>query len=272
MSGWNPSPSGARFTEERPLALIGAMAEEVAPLLAAAQAVREEHAGPYAFQRAWLDGVPVCVAVCGIGKVQAAALTQALLMQGVAGVVFTGVAGGVDPDLRVGDLVVASDAVQHDVDVTALGYDRGQVPGHPVAWPADVSLRDAVRAAAERVAVSAGVRVVVGRVASGDRFVADAREVARLRADFGAACAEMEGAAVAQVCSAWGVPWAIVRSVSDTADHTANVDFRAFTRVAAERAVAVVRGALARWALPEGAPGVGASDDPALDEGAAPEG
>lgn len=233
-------------TRERPLAIVGAMPEETEPLLAAADDVVAEQAGPFTLHRARLDDVPVLLATCGIGKVQAAALTQALLERGAAAVLFTGVAGGVDPALRVGDLVVAADALQHDVDVTALGYALGQVPGHEsVRWAADPALRDRVAAAARAVAAAEGVRVVVGTVASGDRFVADPAEVARLRAAFGAACAEMEGAAVAQVCAAWGVPWSIVRSVSDTADHDAHVDFRAFTTVAAARAVAVVRALLA---------------------------
>ena len=232
-------------TLERPLAIIGAMAEETAPLVTAAVDAVVERAGPFELHRARLGGVPVLLATCGIGKVQAAALTQALLDRGAAAVLFTGVAGGVDPSLRVGDLVVATDALQHDVDVTALGYALGQVPGHDaVRWVADPELRDRVVAAARAVATAEGVQLVVGTVASGDRFVADPAEVARLRATFGAACAEMEGAAVAQVCAAWGVPWAIVRSVSDTADHDARVDFRAFTKVAAARAVAVVQGTL----------------------------
>lgn len=234
-----------RFTEAHPLALVGAMEPETAPLLAAAEGAETLRAGPFAVHRARIDGVPVLLATCGIGKVQAAALTQALLERGAAAVLFTGVAGGVDPALRVGDLVVAERALQHDVDVTALGYAPGQVPGHDaVAWTADPDLRDRLRAAADAVAAAAGLRVRLGTVASGDRFVADPAEVARLRAAFGATCAEMEGAAVAQVCAAWGVPWAIVRSVSDTADHDANVDFRAFTEVAAARAVAVVRAVL----------------------------
>lgn len=233
------------FDTARPLALVGAMAAETAPLLAAAEGVTPERVGPFELHRGRLDGVPVLIATCGIGKVHAAALTQALLERGAAAVLFTGVAGGVDPTLRVGDLVVAERALQHDVDVTALGYARGQVPGcEGVAWTADPDLRERVRGAAAAVAAAEGLRVVVGTVASGDRFVADPAEVARLRAAFGAACAEMEGAAVAQVCAAWGVPWAVVRSVSDTADHDAHVDFRAFTEVAAARAVAVVRGVL----------------------------
>ena len=240
--------SPRRVAAPRPLAIIGAMEEEVAPLRQAAVGALEERQGPYAWHRATLDGVPVLLAACGIGKVNAAALTQALLGGGAAAVIFTGVAGGVDPDLRVGDLVVARDALQHDVDVTPLGYEEAQVPGEPRVWAADPGLRDVVAGVAAEVAAVEGVRAVVGRVASGDVFVADPVRVADLRRRFGATCAEMEGAAVAQVCARWGVPWAIVRSVSDTADHDAHVDFRAFTEVAARRAVAVVRGALRRLA------------------------
>ena len=253
--------SPVRVTAERPLAVIGAMEEEIAPLRAAASGAVEEGEGPYRWHCGTLDGVSVLLAACGIGKVNAAALTQALLGRGAGAVLFTGVAGGVDPSLRVGDLVVAHDALQHDVDVTPLGYEAGQVPGEPPVWAADPGLRDLVVAAAAEVAEAEGgdaagadaegadahgVRVVVGRVASGDAFVADPRRVADLRRRFAASCAEMEGAAVAQVCARWGVPWAIVRSVSDTADHDASVDFRAFTEGAARRAVAVVRAALRR--------------------------
>ncbi len=227
-------------------AVMGAMDEEIERLLEAlASDGPAERRGPFTLHRGRLEGVPVVVAKCGIGKVNAAALTQALLDAGATRLIFTGVAGGVDPALRVGDLVVSRDAVQHDVDVRPLGYDLGEVPGDGAAWAADPVLVDhAVAAAGELEAV----RTVVGRVASGDRFVADPGEVARIRSDFGAACAEMEGAAVAQVCAKWSVPWVVVRSISDTADHDAHTDFRAFTKLAAERAKRVVRGILRRLA------------------------
>lgn len=234
-----------RFTAAAPLAIVGAMDEEIAPLLAVAETPWATGQGPFTWHAATLDGVSVLLAVCGVGKVNAAALTQALLAQGAAAVLFTGVAGAVDPRLRVGDLVVASDALQHDVDVTGLGYEPGQVPGEPLAWVADPTLRDLLHAAAEK-AVGGGGQVLVGRVVSGDAFVADPERVRELSERFGAACTEMEGAAMAQVCARWEVPWAIVRSISDTADHQAQVDFRSFTALAAEQAVAVVRGVLAR--------------------------
>ena len=232
----------------RPIGLIGAMPEELALLERLATELLRERVGPFEFVRGELDGVPVVMATCGIGKVNAAALTQALASSGVGAVIVTGVAGGIDPALRVGDLVVSRDAVQHDVDVTGLGYALGEVPGEPRTWEADPVLLAAALAAASEVAADAGVRALAGRVASGDAFVADPDVAARLRDVFAASCAEMEGAAVAQVCARWGLPWVVVRSVSDTADQAAEVDFRAFTSLAAERAVAVVLGTLQRLA------------------------
>lgn len=224
-------------------ALVGAMAEELEALLAALADPRPQRLGSFDATAGTLEGKPVLLSHCGIGKVNAAALTQALLTRGAVRLIFTGVAGAVQPGLRVGDLVVSTDAVQHDVDVSALGYAPGRVPGEPASWQADAELR---RLALEAAAELEGVRAVSGRIASGDQFISDVARVRVLRERFHAACAEMEGAAVAQVCARWGVPFVIVRSISDTADQDAHVDFRSFTPLAAARAKRVVRGILRR--------------------------
>ena len=222
---------------------------------------------PFFVQRGRIAGVEVLLAECGVGKVNAAALMQLLITHGAVGCIFTGVAGGVATDLEVGDVVISRDAVQHDVDVTALGYEPGQVPGSVTKWLADPALieiafesaSDAARhrppaggssrtshASRPGGAARPAFRVVIGTVASGDQFVSSPEAAARLRSLFDAACTEMEGAACAQVCAAWGVPFVIVRSISDNADHSANVDFRSFTRLAAERADLIVTGMLSR--------------------------
>ncbi|MEX2500842.1 MAG: 5'-methylthioadenosine/adenosylhomocysteine nucleosidase, partial [Trueperaceae bacterium] len=217
--------------------MIGAMPEEIAsltPSLAEAVTVR---AGPFEITAGSLEGRRVRLAVCGVGKVNAAALAQQLLSDGASRLIFTGVAGALDPELRPFDVVISRDAVQHDVDVRPLGYQVGEVPGQPLAWTADRTLADAAHAAAEAhrdddalaAADARRARVVRGRIASGDRFVADPAERAHLHDLFGASCAEMEGAAVAQICARWGVPWVVVRSISDGADGDASVDFRTFT-------------------------------------------
>lgn len=237
------------------LAIIGAMDEEIELLLAELQN-REDLTLPGAtLHRGVLDGVEVLLTRGGIGKVNAALTTAHLLGQGATRVIFTGVAGGVHPELRVGDIVVSTDLVQHDVDVRALGYPLGTVPGEAAAWEADPALRElALQAAAE----VEGVRVVAGRVASGDQFIASQEGVGRLWKEFGAACAEMEGAAVAQVCAKAGVPFVVIRSVSDTADHAADVDYRTFMPLVARHAKQVVRGMLGRLGAEAGG-GAGAA-------------
>ena len=229
------------------LAIIGAMDEEI-ELLLAELCGREDLPFPgVTLHRGVLDGVPVLLTRGGIGKVNAAMTTTYLLVNGATQVVFTGVAGGVHPDLRVGDIVISTDCVQHDVDVTPLGYERGTVPGETPAWAADEGLRALARSAAGEVE---GIRVQEGRIASGDQFIASREAVQRLWRETGAACAEMEGAAVAQVCAKAGVPFVILRSVSDTADHDAQVDYRTFMPLVARHAKQVVRGMLAHMNRP----------------------
>ena len=179
----------------------------------------------------------VAVARCGVGKVNAALAVAALARAGVTEAVFTGVAGGLAPGLGIGDLVVATDLVQHDVDLTALGHPRGELLGEPLAWTCDPGLRDRLLDAA--VAAAGPRRVHQGRIASGDQFIADPSRARAIRADFGALCAEMEGAAFAQACTAYGVAFAVVRAISDTADGDAVADFPAFLTRASEVGLAL---------------------------------
>ena len=224
------------------------MVEELEQLLSDLTERETLQRGAYTLHTGTLQGRPVLVAQCGVGKVNAAALAQIFVLEGVSHVIFTGVAGGVAPGLGVGDIVVSRDALQHDADVRALGYALGEVPGEPLSWPADEMLQEAALASAGALAevVAGDVKVVSGRVLSGDQFIADADKVRFLFETFGGACAEMEGAAVAQVCRGAGVPFVIVRSLSDSADGGAEIDFRTFTPLAARRAKAVVLGLLAR--------------------------
>jgi adenosylhomocysteine nucleosidase len=225
------------------IGIIGAMAEELEGFVEALSDAASTQRGGFTLYSGLLAGKPVLVAQCGIGKVNAAALAQLLILEGVTHVIFTGVAGALAPELDVGDIVVSSDAVQHDVDVRALGYALGVVPGEALSWPADEALRGLALAAAQALGE---VRAVSGRVLSGDRFIADRGDVQRLRETFAGSCAEMEGAAVAQICSRAGVPFVIIRSISDRADGSAEADFRAFTPLAARRAKRVVLEMLSR--------------------------
>ena len=217
------------------------MDEELELLLASLQERQDERVGPFELHRGVLETHPVLLAQCGIGKVNAAALTQLLVSQGVERLIFTGVAGALEPSLNVGDIVISTDLVQHDVDATSFDYELGQVPGETLAWAADAQLR---RLAVEAARAVDNVQVLEGRILSGDQFIASPDKGAWLRETFGGVCTEMEGAAVAQVCAKWKIPFVIIRSMSDSADDSAEVDFPTFVALAAGHAEQVVRGML----------------------------
>jgi adenosylhomocysteine nucleosidase len=220
------------------IGIIGAMTEELEALLAELQARQDTKYGPFTLHAGKLEDKEVLLAQCGIGKVNAAALTQLMILQNVKQIIFTGVAGAVDASLKVGDIVISTDALQHDADVRALGYKNGEVPGESLCWQADARLLESAFNAAKTLE---GINVIKGRVLSGDQFIASREKVKELREVFQGSCAEMEGAAVAQVCSKWGIPFVIIRSISDNADHDATINFREFTPLAAARAKQVVR-------------------------------
>ncbi len=228
------------------IGIIGAMTEELGALLENLTDKQTTQHGPFTLHVGRLEGKEVLLAQCGIGKVNAAALTQLMILQNVRQIIFTGVAGAVDASLKVGDIVISTDAVQHDSDVRALGYQLGEVPGETLAWRADEVLQTLAFGAAKTID---GINVIKGRILSGDQFIASVEKVKELREIFGGACAEMEGAAVAQVCSKWHLPFVIIRSISDNANDEAKVDFREFTPVAAARAKQVVRGMLQKLAM-----------------------
>lgn len=225
------------------LAILGAMDVETELLLGSLESAEELELQGVLLHRGVLAGHDVVLATCGIGKVNAARVTMALISAGATRLVFTGVAGALDPVLRPGDVVVSSDCLQHDVDVTALGYAPGEIPGEELAWAADSRLQELALAACADLQ---DARAYPGRVLSGDIFLADSSRASELRESFGGSCVEMEGAAVAQVCAATDVPFVVIRSISDRADGGASPDFRTFTELAARRSAQVVNGLLQR--------------------------
>lgn len=242
------------------LAVLSALHDELAALLPALDGARVERLGGRDFHRGRLAGHDVVLVLSGIGKVAAAATTAMLCERWQArALVFTGVAGGLAADVRVGDLVVAQQMLQHDLDASPI-FPRWEVPGHGRShFDADAPLADALHAAATTVLAAPhpalqafGVvapQVHRGLVVSGDRFVSSSSESRRLRADLPQALAvDMESAAVAQVAADFGRPLAVLRSISDRADDLAHVDFPRFLAdVAAPYAREVVLAALAGW-------------------------
>jgi adenosylhomocysteine nucleosidase len=214
--------------------IIGAMEQEVDRIRPELTETETRVIAGIRFDTGNWHGKPVVLCRSGVGKVNAAVCTQMLIDRFGAGrVLFTGVAGATDPGLEIGDLVISSDCVQHDMDVRPLGFERGVIPyADQSVFPADPEL---VQLAGEISRQLFDCKVKIGRVMSGDQFIADKEKVRELHEAFGGACIEMEGAAVAQVCAMNGVPYVVIRSMSDKADGSAHVNFPEFVGMAAER-------------------------------------
>lgn len=220
------------------LGIIGAMEQEVETLLEQMENKTAFAKAGSTFYEGKLAGLDAVVVQCGIGKVNAALCVQILCdCFSVTHVVNTGIAGSLSADLDIGDLVISRDAMYHDFDCVHFGYPMGKVPGMDVvAFPADETLADLAYAAAEEVNPGHTRR---GRVASGDCFVADKAVKDRIIDITGALCTEMEGAAIAQTAYRNGVPFVIIRAISDKADDSAEMDYPTFERIAAHRCAAV---------------------------------
>lgn len=241
-----------------PVAILAAMAEEGRGLRAALAGAAEAEVAGRTIARGELAGVPVLLALAGIGKVAAASTATLLLARTPCrALLFTGVAGGLAEGVAIGDIVVAAELIQHDLDASPI-FPRWEVPLTGRArFATDAAWTDALARAAAgwlqapppalaalRAATAGAPRVHRGLVASGDRFVATAAEASALRAALPDALAvEMEGAAAAQVAASFGVPFACVRSISDRADAEAPADF---TRFVADVAAVASREVLLR--------------------------
>ena len=241
------------------LAIVSAMREELSALRAGLDGDRAETVAGRQFVRGRLAGREVVLVLSGIGKVAAAA-TAALLIDrlGARTLLFTGVAGGLGAGVRVGDVVVAQELLQHDLDASPL-FPRWEVPltgrsrfaAEPALSAALLAACDEVLAAPQPGLAALGLhtpRRHAGLVVSGDRFVSSAAESAALRSALPDALAvEMEGAAMAQVCADFGCPLAVLRTVSDRADDNAHVDFGRFVaEIAATYSRDIVLAALRR--------------------------
>lgn len=222
------------------IGIIGAMELEVAALKQElTQATQQEVAGMTFFDGK-LDQVSVVVVQCGIGKVNAAMCVQILHdLFDVTHVINTGVAGGLNDKLDIGDILVSSAALQHDMNVEPLGYAPGQIPGiDTLSFPADEKMkREAVLSCQK---VNPDIHVLEGLVVSGDQFIAEQSVKKHLIEDFHGDCAEMEGAAIAQAAYLNKLPFVIIRAISDKADHSAQMDYPTFEKQAAHHCAKLV--------------------------------
>lgn len=222
------------------IGLIGAMDEEVAVIKAWMTDVREQTIAGCDFFVGRFEGKDVVLLKSGIGKVNAAVSTTLLLSQFEPEYVINiGSAGGFDPELQVGDVVISDQVVHHDVDVTGFGYLMGQVPNMPATYAADETLVAEAKAALQKVTQ---VQAKVGLIGTGDSFMNDPVRVEAVRALFPELVAvEMEAAAVAQVCFKFGTPFVVVRSLSDVAGKESPQSFEEYLKVAAENSSLMIQ-------------------------------
>ncbi len=218
--------------------IIGAMAVEVAALKENMQEMTTTQKAGMEFYEGKLEGVNTVVVQCGVGKINAAMCTQILIdCFHVTHVVNTGIAGSLSAQLDICDLVISRDAIHHDFDLRFWDRPIGQVPGMDViAFPADERMMDMAFAAAESIAPG---HTKIGRVASGDQFICSKEQKERIIADTEGICAEMEGASIAHTAYRNGIPFVIIRAISDKADGSAEMDYPTFEALAADRCARV---------------------------------
>ena len=214
------------------LGIIGAMDVEIQTLKEAMENLTVSQKAGTEYYEGTLEGLPVVLVKCGIGKVNAAIGAQILCdCFGVTHMVNTGIAGSLCPEQDIGDMVVSSDVWHHDFDCVAFGYPMCKIPGMPQSFAADENMIAMAKQAAEET----GSTVRIGRIASGDQFVADPQLKEQIISRTQALCTEMEGAAIAQTAYRNQVPFVILRCISDKADNSAEMDYPSFEAMAARR-------------------------------------
>ena len=211
--------------------IIGAMEPEVAILKGKLQNCETTTYAGYTFYQGQLNGNDVVIVQSGIGKVPAALATAILIDKFQPDyVVNTGSAGGFEQSLKVGDIVISSEVRYHDVDVTAFGYEIGQLPANPAAYIPHPEL-----VAAAKVGINSleNIQTLVGLITTGDTFMTKGDDIAKARANFPTmAAVEMEGAAIANTCHQFNTPFVVIRSMSDIAGKESPSSFEAYLETA----------------------------------------
>ncbi|TKB51518.1 5'-methylthioadenosine/S-adenosylhomocysteine nucleosidase [Ferrimonas sediminicola] len=221
------------------IGIIGAMEQEVALLRSHIDDLTVTTIANIEFYSGTLNGTEVVVTRSGIGKVTAAIATT-LLVERFApdAVINTGSAGGFAHNLAIGDVVISSEVRYHDVDVTAFGYEMGQLPSQPAAFLPAQDLVDAAKAA---IAEVGEVKAIQGLICTGDSFIADPERTKVMLSHFPAmAACEMEAASIAQTCQQFDLPFVVIRAISDNANDDSAVDFDSFIVKAGEHSAKVV--------------------------------
>ncbi|WP_315079634.1 5'-methylthioadenosine/adenosylhomocysteine nucleosidase [uncultured Clostridium sp.] len=225
------------------IGIIAAMAEELEILLKDLNLEEKKEKANMIFHKGTINGKNVVAVVCGIGKVNSAVCTQILISEyNVDKVVNVGVAGGIGKDIYPGDIVVAENLVQHDMDTSVFGDKIGQVPRlDTFDFKCD---KDMVAAAKKSCEEISELNSFTGRIVSGDQFIANLEKIQWLEKEFGAISCEMEGASIAQVCYLNSIPFVVIRSISDNANNGAHMDYEKFTPIAVKNSTNILRNML----------------------------
>lgn len=210
------------------IGIIGAMDVEVENLLTLMPENQAETISGITYHRGKIAGKDCVVAKCGIGKVAAAVCAQTMILKyAPEAVINVGVAGGIGLDVHIGDVVISSGLVQHDMDTSAIGDEKGFISGiNLVIIPATKALTELTSKAAE--SIFGKQKVHVGVIATGDQFIGDGEHLNRIKDEFGACACEMEGGSIAQVCFLNQIKYVVIRAISDNANETAAMDYTAF--------------------------------------------
>lgn len=219
------------------IGIIGAMEEEVAELVAVMENTEKSEIAGMVFNKGKFAGKDVVIVRSGIGKVNAAICTQILAtVYKVDSVINTGVAGSLRAEIDIGDIVLSTDAVQHDMDTTGFGYEPGIIPRMKESYfKGDAKLLGLAEEAC-RVATP-DIKAFKGRVVSGDQFISDKAVKERLVKQFDGYCCEMEGAAIAQAAYLNRIPFLVIRAISDKADDSAEMSYSEFEHKAIAHSV-----------------------------------
>ena len=228
------------------IGIIGAMEVEIASLKSAMKVSRMLKKAQMEFLEGELEGCQAVVVRSGVGKVNAAVCTQILVDEfGVDGVINTGIAGSLKAEINIGDIVLSTDVLHHDMDATGFGYPLGQIPQMDAfSFQADEQMRKLAKEVCEEV--NPEIRVFEGRVVSGDQFISSREVKDKIKENFDGCCTEMEGAAIAQTAYLNQIPFVIIRAISDKADDSATMDYPTFEKQAVEHSVRLTRGFLKR--------------------------
>ena len=227
-------------TEKNAIGIIGAMDVEIDTLKSAANIESSTEVAGMEFMKGTLGDKPVVIVKCGMGKVNAGICANTLIHEfGCKEIINTGVAGSLDNRIDIGDIVVSTDAVQHDFDVEPIGFKRGEIPyTGKIAFEADEEMRrSAVEAIKETVS---DVNYFEGRVCSGDQFIDKNKKKKAITSRFGGLCCEMEGGAIAHTCYLNSTPFVIIRAISDKEDGSASMEYEIFQEAAANHCAKIV--------------------------------